>query len=318
MNQNKTAENFLVCLQSHPSFPKDGGQILLACTTNYMPFCQTLKDTIEGKKLPVNISLYPLDQCTEEEFRREVESADLYLLFYDSDYTAPQMKPPYLLKHEAYLKQTWRKSCVIKNYKTYLDEAFGTPPIEIKAINDRMIELASTAKKMICRDQLGSHLEIDIENLKWTSIDGFGNPDLVPGEIASCGKLNGKIYFTGTFLSTLPFAYNYGLIKESPLYLEFRDNEVVHCKGISKDFEEQFSDFLKFRLSNRRVEEVGIGTNPTVQLHAINAGFEERHIGLHLGLGGAEAGSNHVDLIFQSGEIYFDDKIIIRDEKILI
>ena len=41
---------------------------------------------------------------------------------------------------------------------------------------------------------------------------------------------------------------------------------------------------------------------------ARNAGFEERHCGLHLGLGGGQKGSHHLDLIFASGALALDDK----------
>ena len=61
---------------------------------------------------------------------------------------------------------------------------------------------------------------------------------------------------------------------------------------------------------NRIVEEFGIGTNLNVRLHGRNASFEERHPGLHLGLGGGERGSHHLDLVFSSGTILFDDTVI--------
>ncbi|GAB2890883.1 hypothetical protein GCM10027093_27450 [Paraburkholderia jirisanensis] len=46
------------------------------------------------------------------------------------------------------------------------------------------------------------------------------------------------------------------------------------------------------------------------QIGGRNAGFDERHCGLHLGLGGGAKGSHHLDLIFDSGTLQFDERIV--------
>ena len=66
--------------------------------------------------------------------------------------------------------------------------------------------------------------------------------------------------------------------------------------------------------SHRIIEEIGIGTNEGIkELYPVNAGFIERHPGLHLGLGGKEKGSVHMDFISCDSQIAFDNQMIFDD-----
>ncbi len=107
--------------------------------------------------------------------------------------------------------------------------------------------------------------------------------------------------FVGTFLSTIPFARKYGVL-QSPLELWIEDSTIQKIATDVPGLEHDFNKYLDANPSNRRIEELGIGTNEGVKsLYARNAGFEERHCGLHLGLGGGAKGSHHLDLIFEKG-----------------
>jgi len=98
-------------------------------------------------------------------------------------------------------------------------------------------------------------------------------------------------------------------VLQSPLELWIENSTVCSVASEVPGLADDFNKYLNANPSNRRVEELGIGTNEGVKdLYARNAGFEERHCGLHLGLGGGQKGSHHLDLIFASGVLALDDK----------
>ena len=109
---------------------------------------------------------------------------------------------------------------------------------------------------------------------KWTDINGVGNFDLAPGEIATHSEaINGHVRFIGTFLSTIPFARKYGVI-ESPLELWIENSIMSRIATDVPGLEHDFNKYLDANPSNRRIEELGIGTNEGVKsLYARNARF---------------------------------------------
>lgn len=64
----------------------------------------------------------------------------------------------------------------------------------------------SQATTLSFRDDHGSWFETPLSSIKkWTDINGVGNFDLAPGEIATHSEaINGHVKFKGTFLSTIP------------------------------------------------------------------------------------------------------------------
>ena len=76
-------------------------------------------------------------------------------------------------------------------------------------------------------DKHGSRLEAPMSSIKkWTNINGVGNHDLAPGEIATHSEaINGQVRFVGTFLSTIPFARKYGVL-QSPLELWIENSTI--------------------------------------------------------------------------------------------
>jgi aminopeptidase len=206
----------------------------------------------------------------------------------------------------------WKKSILFKDYGEYFTEAFAEHPDSIERRNNRLIKILSNAKKITFEDALGNRLQGDIEkNHKWTSVSGKGNIDIMPGEIASHVKnLNGDIVFSGTFLSTIPFATKYGVTSKL-VTLKIQNSKLVNFESENEEFSRDFNYYLHNNEGNTVIEEYGIGTNVGIsKLYGRNAGFEERHPGLHLGLGGGKKGSHHLDMIFSSGKIFADDTLI--------
>lgn len=307
MTSNSAIPHFLKCLQHHPAFSQ-AKHIVLGLAKPYALLCRQISDIAHHILKP---TLFERLSLENDNVMDKLSKADLYVIFYDSDQTRSSQKPEYTDKLEPFIKFTWQKSCIIKNYGEHFKRAFACDPELIRDINSKLIKLATASATMTFKDRFGSHLDIHIEGAKWTSICGFGNPYIVPGEIATVGRLNGTVHFSGVFLSTLPFAFKYGKISPPLLRLDIQDNLIISHNCANPALHQDLALYFNYRGSNRKIEEVGIGTNPGVtELFSLNAGFEERHVGLHLGLGGAEAGSNHLDLIFAEGEIYFDNTLI--------
>jgi hypothetical protein len=71
-------------------------------------------------------------------------------------------------------------------------------------------------------------------------------------------------------------------VLESPLELWIENSTISRIATDVPGLEHDFNKYLDANPSNRRIEELGIGTNEGVKdLYARNAGFEERHCGLH-------------------------------------
>ena len=208
------------------------------------------------------------------------------------------------------MAEHWKKSLLFKDYGDYFYDTFSVEPQRIADLNATLIRRMSQANVLSFTDKHGSRLEAPMSSIKkWTNINGIGNHDLAPGEIATHSEaINGQVRFVGTFLSTIPFARKYGVL-QSPLELWIENSTICSVASDVPGLADDFNKYLNANPSNRRVEELGIGTNEGVKdLYARNAGFEERHCGLHLGLGGGQKGSHHLDLIFASGVLALDDK----------
>lgn len=308
--------NFFDCVTLHSKYKVDA-KILIAYTKPYKNLVHDIQDTFQKQNSKLTIALYDAEESQVTKIIEELNSSDIYILFYDSDYAKSLGRPEVIQTLLPLLKKYWQKSCVFKDYGPYFAQAFGVNPKEQHTINENLIKIASNSHQFIYKDNYGSYLTADISGAKWKNISGIGNPDLVPGEIASYGNINGTINFIGTFLSVIPFAPIYGIL-DTPLSLTIENNYITSIKSENEALQRDMVKYINFNPSNAKIEELGIGTNSAVtKLYGINAGFEERHVGLHLGLGGALSGSDHLDLICQDGTLFFDEKMIIKDCKLL-
>lgn len=255
-----------------------------------------------------------LESTPPAEIAAALDRADLFVLLYDSSClpTPSPSGPPFLAAIRPAIVEHWSKSVLFKDYGTHLDEAFAESLDDIAARNGRLIDAAARASQIRFIDEAGNTLTGSLApDQKWTSVDGMGNLDVVPGEIAThVTDLNGSIVFSGTFLGTVPFAIKYK-VAERLATLHVENSMIVGFDTDDEGFRRDFSTYLDRHANHRRIEEFGIGTNLGIRgLYGRNAGFEERHPGLHLGLGGGENGSHHLDLIFARGALALDDRIV--------
>ncbi|WP_342653316.1 leucyl aminopeptidase [Pseudomonas sp. F3-2] len=312
--QSSAIEHFLYYLHHHPAVAgMPSPNVLLAHTEAYSAMVGAIVESPTARD-SFHFSTMPLDSSPIEELAQAITRADLYVLFYDAS-TLPNPSaqgPAFIRSLQTVMSEQWKKSLLFKDYGLYFYDTFSIKPERIAHLNAALIDTMNQGQTLTFSDARGSHFDAPLRELKkWTNINGVGNYDLAPGEIATHSEsINGQVKFVGTFLSTIPFARKYGVI-ESPLELWIENSTITRVATQVPGLEKDFNKYLDANPSNRRVEELGIGTNEGVrQLYARNAGFEERHCGLHLGLGGGAKGSHHLDLIFNDGALAVDRRVV--------
>ncbi|PHM36598.1 leucyl aminopeptidase [Xenorhabdus innexi] len=323
--RRKNIENMLNCLLHHPAIKEKSHKNVINILIGWDKEHKDLVENIinVSSEFPfLNISSLSLDITPSDKLIKEIELCDLYVFFYLSSTVKPfkSSGPEFLSAIRKVMRENWRKSVLFKDYGMHFYEAFSEELDLIKSRNNTLIHLANNSQKVTYQqsDKLALTATLG-KNQSWTSIDGIGNYDLTPGEIATkLHKLEGSISFSGAFLSTIPFAIKYGVVRDF-FNLKIKNSKIVDFSCHSAEFSKDFDKYLSTNPSNSTIEEFGIGTNCGVKgLYGLNAGFEERHPGLHLGLGGGELGSHHLDLIFQGGKLFFDNTVVVDNNKFTI
>jgi len=311
----KSVRNFFSCVTGHPSLAEKNAIIknLLICSDSGQE--KVAKAIIEHcpQKEAFSFSYHNLEDTVPQIINEKMDACDMFIFIYDSSMAkiisphGPDFIPP--LKQK--MAEHWKKSVLLREYGHLFEEAFSEDVESISSRNNDIITLASSCRSVTFRDNLGGVLHGTLStDQKWKSLDGRNHFDLMPGEVATrISDLSGSVTFGGTFLSTVPFAIKYGVI-DPVLHVDIEQSRVVAVRSQNRQLEDDFNLYLDRCAGNRIVEEFGIGTNLNVNLHGRNASFEERHAGLHLGLGGGERASHHLDLVFSSGVISFDDRIV--------
>ncbi|ATP28728.1 leucyl aminopeptidase [Chromobacterium violaceum] len=313
----RSVRNMYACLALHPAVRDKAAsgepiRLLLGFDAFHGEVAADIAEGA-GESMAADIRLAELECESADALTAAIEQCDVFIFLYRSS-TLPSVDPrgpAFLLPIKHAMQSHWKKSILFKDYGTYFYEAFSEPRARMAERNRRLIALAEQAGYVAFEQEGGGWLRGSIRpDQSWTSIDGDGNVDLVPGEIAtSLPDLQGEVRFSGAFLSTIPFAAKYGVVRDFAT-LRIRDGRVADFSCGDTRFSADFDKYLSANPGNAAVAEFGIGTNCGVKgLYGLNAGFEERHPGLHLGLGGGELGSHHLDLIFSGGRLRFGDKV---------
>ena len=217
-----------------------------------------------------------------------------------------------LKKHNDFFIKHWKRTLKITGIGKHFSEVYAQSPAELSNYTDQIKNQCEAAQLITYHDDNDSYIEAHFTQ-KFTVIDGINSIDLVPGEIASYpDKISGYINFNGTFLSLIPFSLKYGVIQPNELIFNIKNNRIIDIKGTNTSLVNDLNIHFDKHPDNSAVDEFGIGTNKGVSnLYGTNSVFEERHHGLHLGLGGREKGSVHLDLLFLQGTIKADEKVLI-------
>lgn len=262
MDKARAVEHFLYYLAHHPALQGlSRPNVLLGHTERYDAIAQAIT---HGSAARFNFQLQRLDLAPSEALVQAIEACDLYLFLYDSS-TLPNPRaegPDFIRALHGVMAEHWKKSLLFKDYGDYFYDTFSVEPQRIADLNATLIRRMSQANVLSFTDKHGSRLEAPMSSIKkWTNINGVGNHDLAPGEIATHSEaINGQVRFVGTFLSTIPFARKYGVL-QSPLELWIENSTICSVASDVPGLADDFNKYLNANPSNRRVEELGIGTN---------------------------------------------------------
>ncbi|PHM39737.1 hypothetical protein Xmau_02335 [Xenorhabdus mauleonii] len=321
--ENNSIRNMLSCLFNHPAVKEkaDNAEIihlLIGWDVNHKNIVKNIIKVSDTLPL-LDICSVSLNETPSGILTEQIEKCDVFIFFYLSSTLKPfsSAGPEFLPPIKKIMQKYWNKSILFKDYSNHFYDSFSEDISAIKNRNKLLIANAVISKQVIFKQKNDYSLVATMsENQSWTSIDGTGNYDLTPGEIATkFHNLEGDIIFSGTFLSTVPFAIKYGVVKDF-FKMTVKNSKIIDFECHDHNFSQDFDKYLSANPSNSVIEEFGIGTNCGVKrLYGLNAGFEERHPGLHLGLGGGAIGSHHLDLIVQGGTLSFDENIQIQNNR---
>jgi len=187
----------------------------------------------------------------------------------------------------------------------------------VSSINKRSIFRNKAPRKVFIKNKLGTELEFVFEQPSpWRHIDGTNIPnEVVPSEISNyTPHVNGRIVFTGVMVSLVPIGKKYGHVKE-PVTFDIENGFIkqVNCKNHA--LQQDLLNIFNYCEGNGEVVELGIGTNSALNLVGLSAPFEERKAGFHLGVGGYQPKTQHIDFVMDDAEIYFDGECIFSNDQ---
>lgn len=191
---------------------------------------------------------------------------------------------------------------------------------EVASLSDKLTEILTTAEK--ARIEKGNAvLEMSLKGRKGISSNGqyyeagsHGNLPTGEAYIAPVeGTANGRVIIDGSIASI-------GLVK-APLEFKIENSYAVDFAGPDAD---RLREILGTKKEARNIAELGIGTNPQACLIGNILEDEKIYGTVHIALGdNSTFGGNtragvHIDGIILNPVLYIDDKLIVKEGKILI
>lgn len=191
---------------------------------------------------------------------------------------------------------------------------------KVASFTDKLTEILTTAKKARI-EKNGAILEMSLKNRKGISSNGqyfkpgsHGNLPTGEAYIAPVeGTANGRIIIDGSIA-------NIGLVK-APLEVKIANGYAVDFAGPDAD---RLREILGTKKEARNIAELGIGTNPQARLIGNILEDEKIYGTVHIAFGdnstfgGYTRAGVHIDGIILNPVLYIDDKLIVKEGKILI
>ena len=310
---SSSANNFINYVLKHRYF--NGGDISLFYSHEYREMFG-LSPALKNALPNVKIHTCSIEETPIEERSLIANKSDICIVIFNK-LTSIKKYEYFNKKVKSFMQQPIDdifKYIFLVDINNYFDEIYSIPYSRVSALNQGIIDLANLSKNMTITSELGTDLHINLQSCEpWTNLDGINHCDILPSEVATfTHDINGKFVFCGLLLSALPFGLKYGLI--GPVFISIEQGIIKSLTTKNKELERDFLTYLDKAPSHRNIEEIGIGTNEGLKrLYPVNAAFAERHPGLHLGLGGKEKGSIHLDLVSNDSQIYFDNQVVFNN-----
>ncbi|MBI5730925.1 MAG: aminopeptidase [Ignavibacteriales bacterium] len=194
----------------------------------------------------------------------------------------------------------------------------------IAALTIKLQEIMNDVNIVRVTSAIGTDITMDISGRKALPSKGLfhkkgesGNLPTGEAYIAPLeGKTNGVFYVDGSMASI-------GVIKGKPIRIEVKDGYAVNVSGGIQA--KKLNDILnKYDQLARNIAEFGIGTNYKAKLSGILLEDEKVLGTIHIALGDNKSMGGlvdvpiHLDGVVKKPTVYFDEKIIMKNGKLLI
>ena len=195
---------------------------------------------------------------------------------------------------------------------------------KIAALTIKLQEIMNEVNVVRVTSAIGTDITMDISGRKALPSKGLfhkkgesGNLPTGEAYIAPLeGKTNGVFYVDGSMASI-------GVIKGKPIRIEVKDGYAVNVSG-SNQAKKLDTTLNKYDQLARNIAEFGIGTNYKAKLSG-NLLEDEKVMGtIHIALGDNKSMGGlvdvpiHLDGVVKKPTVYFDEKMIMKNGKLLI
>lgn len=202
--------------------------------------------------------------------------------------------------------------------------------LKVDRLSQKVIEMVRAARQVRATTPAGSDFTATLNrDYKWLKTSGLISPDkwgnLPGGEIFTTpGEVNGTLVVDGVVGDFL--CARFGMLTDSPLALEIRQNRLVAATSCDKELEDAFWKYTHTDGNSDRVGEFAIGTNIELTRLIGNILQDEKFPGIHLAFGnpyGAHTGadwysSTHIDVVGTQFDIWVDDTPLMERGTFLV
>jgi hypothetical protein len=225
-----------------------------------------------------------------------------------------------------YPEQAWTMLRLINASADFFKYALNVTPQTLSGVNGALLTRMMPAKGIHVSSSSGTSLdiELDSERYRWISNRGVQREGafliLPPGEVSTFpANINGVLVADGAFNLAVSTSIDARLAAH-PVTIEIRDGRVVSYACDNSSVRRLLGSFFDVKNTDR-VGELGFGTNVGIQRFVpLNSHINERHPGVHLGLGAHQQSFEavhyrcdiHLDLITSDATIVIDHDEVIQ------
>lgn len=229
-----------------------------------------------------------------------------------------------------YPEQAWTMLRLINASADFFKYALNVTPQTLSGLNGALLTRMMPAKGIHVSSSSGTRLDIELDSkrYRWLSNRGVRREGafliLPPGEVSTFpANINGVLVADGAFNLAVSTTIDARLANH-PVTIEIRDGRVVSYSCENSSVRRLLGRFFDAKNTDR-VGELGFGTNVGIQRFIpLNSHINERHPGVHLGLGAHQQRFDavqyqcdiHLDLITSDATIVIDDDEVIESNNL--
>jgi leucyl aminopeptidase (aminopeptidase T) len=225
-----------------------------------------------------------------------------------------------------YPQQAWTMLRLISASADLFKYALNVTPRTLSGVNGALLTRMMPAKVIHVSSSSGTRLDIELDSkrYRWLSNRGLRREGafliLPPGEVSTFpANINGVLVADGAFNYAVSTSID-ARLADHPVTIEIRYGRVVSYSCRDSSVRRLLGRFFDAKNTDR-VGELGFGTNIGIQRFVpLNSHINERHPGVHLGLGAHQQRFDavpyrcdiHLDLITSDATIVVEDDEVIQ------